>query len=334
MRRATHLIPRIADPDNLRFAAWKAAKGKRHAAEILAWSARLEEHIPVLREQILCGQVQVGRYHYFKVYEPKERQICASAFGEQVLHHALMNVCHLYFENALTDDTYASRKGKGTYAAIARARKHTRTYGWYLKLDVRKFFESVHHEVLVGQLARMFKEPALVGIFEQIIHSYAASPSRGLPIGNLTSQYFANHYLSGLDRFVKVQLKMPAYVRYMDDMVCWHHDKGVLKQALEAINDYVEIELRCALKPPALNRCANGLPFLGYHLFPHHMRLLHKSKHRFVRKLAIIHEAYDSGAWPEAKCARRAQPLFAFVAHADSRAFRKNVLLSLEGQSP
>ena len=107
--------------------------------------------------------IQVGNYRFFKVYEPKERQICASVFPEQVLHHALMNLCHDRFEKAQIFDSYASRKNKGTYAALARAKYFSARYEWYLKLDVRKFFESIHHEVLMNQLSNLFKEPDLLG---------------------------------------------------------------------------------------------------------------------------------------------------------------------------
>jgi retron-type reverse transcriptase len=334
MKRANDLLSKVAEPDNLRLAAWKAAKGKRHSQEVLAWSANLDDHLTALRKQILSGQVTVGRYRYFKVYEPKERQICASAFGEQVLHHALMNVCHPFFERAQVFDSYASRKGKGTYAALERAKWYTKRNEWYLKLDVRKFFETVHHEVLTNQLTQMFRDAALVGIFEQILNSYQSSPGRGLPIGNLTSQYFANHYLAGLDRFVKEKLRVKSYTRYMDDMVCWHSEKMSLQSILSAINDFVENELRCTLKPEALNRTRCGLPFLGYHIFPHHVRLLQKSKHRFIQKLQRIETGRQSEDWDEAKCQRRVLPLIAFTAHANAKNLRQRILLGLKGQSP
>lgn len=335
MKRAANLLARVADTDNLSLAAWKAAKGKRHSTEVLAWLEALDDNVQRLQAQILSGKVEVGHYRHFTVYEPKERRICASAFGEQVLHHALMNVCHEHFERAQIADSYASRPGKGTHAALERAKFFTTHREWYLKLDVRKFFESIHHEVLVGQLARLFKDPGVVGIFEQIIHSCEASPGRGLPIGNLTSQYFANHYLVGLDRFIKETLRVRAYTRYMDDLVIWHFEKNALLKARDAVREYVETELRCTLKPEALNRTCNGLPFLGYHLFPYHTRLLHKSKHRFIRKMRRIEAAWQSGAWPDTKCQRRALPLLAFLEHADAQTFRENVLSRLQqGQSP
>jgi len=333
MRRANNLLPLIADPDNLRFATWKAAKGKRYTLAVLKYQEDLDENLRQLREQIMRARVEVGDYRYFKVYEPKERQICASAFREQVLHHALMNECHPYFERAQIFDSYASRKGKGTYAALERAKDHTFRYAWFLKLDVRKFFESLHHGVMKRQLARLFKEEGLLQIFYTIIDSYEAHPDRGVPIGNLTSQYFANHYLSELDHFIKEKLHIQAYVRYMDDMVLWHDDKEALKSALKSIQNFLESRLHCTLKPTMLKCSKHGLPFLGYHIFPHHVHLLQKSKLRFICKLTCIEGNCQSGAWSEEICARHALPLIAFTNHADAKLFRKNVLLRLKGQS-
>lgn len=327
-------MPQILDMDNLRLAFWKAGKGKRYAGSVRAYQEKLEENLRALQEQIRQGRVKVGDYRYFFVYEPKKREICASAFREQVLHHALMNVCHPYFERAQVHDSYASRKGKGTYAALGRARQYTQQHDWFLKLDVRQFFASIHHDVLKGQLARLFREEALLSILYQIIDSYQASPGRGLPIGNLTSQYFANHYLSGLDHFIKEKLGIKAYVRYMDDMVLWRHDKQALSAARAAIAHYVEEELRCSLKPLQMNRTRLGLPFLGYRVHPHYVRLLQKSKVRFVRKIHRIYRYKAEGYWSEEACQSRALPLIAFTRHADAKSFRKNVLLNLEGQTP
>lgn len=329
MRRASGLLPQIIDPDNLRIAFWQAAKGKRHARSVLDYQNNLDANLLCLQRQILSGEIIVGDYRYFKVYEPKERQICASAFREQVLHHAMMNICHPYFDRVQIFDSYASRKGKGTFAALERARDFTRAYAWFLKLDVRKFFESLHHNVMKRQLARLFKEEQILHVFYKVIDSYEAKPDRGVPIGNLTSQYFANHYLSGLDHFIKEKLGIKAYVRYMDDMVLWHNDKAVLKMAFGAIQDYLEHSLLCTLKPVLLNRCRQGLPFLGFRAFPFHTRLLQKSKVRFCRKIKRVIAHYNGGYWSEAACSRYALPLVAFTRHADAAVFRKRVLSGL-----
>lgn len=300
----------------------KARKGKSHSQGVEAYRANLDNNLMRLREQILTGLVEVGQYHYFKVYEPKERKICAAAFSEQVLHHALMNVCHPWFERSQISDSYASRKGKGTYAALGQAQRFACNYTWYLKLDVRKFFESVHHGVLREQLTRLFKDPKLLEVFGKILDSYETGPERGLPIGNLTSQYFANHYLSGLDRFVKKDLSIKAYVRYMDDMVLWSNEKAVLKNAFAAITAFVEERLLCALKPEQLNKTVEGLPFLGYRVRSYHTRLLGQSKRRFVRKFRYAETMLGSGEWGQATYQRHVAPLIAFTQHADAGMFR------------
>lgn len=181
MKKNNRLFERIADLDNLRLASWKAAKGKRCARAVLAYQQNLEANLLRLREQILNGQIEVGNYRYFKIYEPKERQICASAFPEQVLHHGVMNVCHHIFERAQIFDSYASRKGKGTIAAIGRAQRFTHKYGWFLKLDVRKFFESIHHDVVKGQLGRLFKEKACWSCFSKLLTAMKQAPTEVCP---------------------------------------------------------------------------------------------------------------------------------------------------------
>jgi RNA-directed DNA polymerase len=331
MKRADNLIEAVADLDNLRLATWKAGKGKRHSRQVLAHAHDLDNRLWQLREQILAGRVAVGQYHYFKIYEPKERQICAAAFGEQVLHHALMNVCHPHFDRYLIADSYASRKNKGTHAALARAQEFTQNHAFFLKLDVKKFFGSIHHGVLKGQLARRFKDERLVAIFFQVIDSYQAQPDRGVPIGNLTSQYFANHYLAGLDWFVKQGLRCRGYVRYMDDMVLWHDDKQYLKQAHAQITDYLAHQLRLELKPAQLNRTSLGVPFLGYRQFAPHRRLLHKSKIRFIRKIRRAGSALAAGTIDQAQYQARALPLLAFVRQAKTWHFRQIVLHSDQG---
>ncbi|MGK0180223.1 MAG: RNA-directed DNA polymerase [Nitrospinales bacterium] len=323
MKRAKNLIEKIADPDNLRLAFWKARKGKTHSEQVEAYRNKLDTNLLALRNQILCGEVAVGDYHYFTIYDPKERQICASAFPERVLHHALMNICHSYFDDYQLFDSYASRPGKGVHASLERAKKFTRSYKWFLKLDVRKYFASISHEVLKAQLAKRFKDYKLLSIFEQIIDSYEAAAGRGLPIGNLGSQYFANHYLTGLDRFIKNQLGCKAYVRYMDDMVLWHGDKAFLKHARQKIEEYTLRELKGELKPALLNTVTQGLPFCGYLIRPEYVRLSQRSKKRYLKKMKYLNEMYESGAWSEAACQNRVLPLIAFTRHAEARHFRK-----------
>jgi RNA-directed DNA polymerase len=334
MRRTGHLMEHIADPDNLRLAFVKAARGKQHVKEILEYQYHLEDNLYLLRQQLLSGKPVTGHYRYFTIYEPKERQICASPFSERVLHHALMNICHPVFERVQVFHSYASRPGKGTHKALRLAARYAGQYAWYLKLDIKKFFETVHHGVLYKQLCRLLKDAALLAVFLQIIDSYHATPGRGLPIGNLTSQYFANHFLASLDHYIAERLKASAYIRYMDDMVLWGNSKQELKQHLKAISAFVQLQLNMVLKPPQLNHSHRGLPFLGYKILPQKILLTQRSKQRFIEKIQITEAHYHSGEWTEAECKRRVLPLLAFVQWADSHAFRKAVFLNNKGSSP
>ena len=326
MKRASKLIEPIVDPDNLRLAFWKASRGKRYKEYVWAYQKDLDAHLLDLRHQILRGKVKVGEYRLFTIYEPKERKICASAFPERVLHHALMNVCHEYFERKQIFHSYASRKGKGSHAAIAYAQKCSREKAWYLKLDVRKFFASIHHAVILQQLHCMFKDKTLLSIFETLLESYEDSPRRGVPIGNLTSQYMANHYLVGLDHYIKEVLRIRAYVRYMDDMVLWADEREELKQAHEAIEAYIQEVLRCELKPEQLNKCYRGLPFLGFRIYPQRIRLNRQSKKRFIRKYRKLESRYHSGEWDEITCQRRVLPLLAFVQQGNTQTFLQDII--------
>jgi hypothetical protein len=198
-------------------------------------------------------------------------------------------------------------------------------------LDVRKFFASIHHDVLKQQLDQRFKETTLKACFYQIIDSYESAPDRGLPIGNLTSQYFANHYLSGLDHFIKDELGTKGYVRYMDDMVIWGDDKASLLCIHKAIRQVIEEKLLMQLKPCQLNRTKLGLPFLGYRVFPYHSRLLQKSKIRFIHKLKRVYENMDNGKWDERVAQAHTLPLLAFTQYAEAKSFQKSVLYHLDG---
>lgn len=201
MKRVGNLLEQIAAPENLRLAFWKAAKGKWSRPATRAFAENFEEQIARMSEGLLDGNFPFRNYRRFRVFDPKERVIHAAAFSERVAHHGILNVCEPVLEKAAVFDSYACRKGKGRLQAIARAQGFTRRHRWFLKINVRRYFDSISHERLLGLLARKFKDRGLWNLLERIIRSYEASPGRGLPIGSLTSQHFANFYLGGLDRW-------------------------------------------------------------------------------------------------------------------------------------
>ena len=327
MKRAGNLFERIADFDNLCLAFWKARKGKNAKAEVRKFRENLHEEINSLRNDLLCGAIRVGDYHYFEIYEPKKRQICAASFRERVLHHAIINICGPYFEQFLIFDTYACRKGKGSHKAVDRAQFFSRRNTFFLKLDIARYFHTIDHAILVKLLERMFKERQLLGLLKKIISSYEAAPGKGLPIGNLTSQYFANHYLGLLDHFIKEQLCIKPYVRYMDDLIIWDNSKNELRVYLRDIKQFLRKTLSLDLHDPgSLNYTSKGVNFLGYRVFPQTIKLARRSRSRFVKKYRSYEKWYLSETLGEDELANHMTPLLAFTQHADAKSFRKNVL--------
>ena len=203
MHRAANLFDQIHDPENLRLAFHKAGRGRRGQWVVRQFAAGLDQHITAMSLAIRMGTAAVGRFQQFLIRDPKERVITAPCFEERVLHHGIMNVCEPVLDRWLIDDTFACRTGKGREAAIARAHIFTRRQSWFLKLDVRKYFDSVPHARLKSYLERRFKDPRLLELLKRIIACYRGELGIGLPIGSLTSQHFANFYLGWLDRYVK-----------------------------------------------------------------------------------------------------------------------------------
>jgi retron-type reverse transcriptase len=329
MKRLNNLLPLIADPDNLRLAFWKARKGKNQKKEVQAYRNNLDKNILLLRNSILTANVDVGNYHYFKIFEPKERLICAATFQERVLHHGIMNVCHPVFENYQIFDSYASRKEKGTHAAIARANIFHKKYKWFLKLDVRKFFDSIDHKTLKSLLSKKFKDYKLLAVFSQIIDSYHSQLNKGLPIGNLTSQYFANHYLAISDHYVNEKLKIKGYVRYMDDMVLWANNKTALLEIGNKFQLFIKEVLKLELKPFCLHATHKGLPYLGYILSNKGNRLNKNSKKRFIKKIKYYTKKVKNQEISQETYQNHLLPLLAFTKHADTYNFRVKVLESI-----
>lgn len=330
MKRAKDLIDKICASENLYLAFWKARKGKDAYNYVEKYRSKLETNLHRLAFDLKGGQISIGKYNYFKIFDPKERIICAAAFDERVLHHALMNVCHPVFEEYQIHDSYASRKGKGQYAALDRAYYFQKKYDWFIKLDVRKYFDSIDHEALLSILTKKFKEKELLEIFEKLLMSYCTDEGKGLPIGNLTSQYFANHYLAFSDHYVKETLQVKGYVRYMDDMVLWGNDKQSLLENAEKLKSFLFEYLKLNLKTFCLNKTHFGLPFLGYVVYKHKLFLNQASRKRLKNKLKLYDKNLSTTNWSESTYQKRMTSLLAFAEKADSKTYRIKILNQME----
>ena len=329
MKRQGELFERIFELKNLQLAYLKARRGKLLKNEVYTYGRNLDKNLRKLQNELNSAHISFGNYHSFTVFDPKERTIYAAPFHQRVMHHALMNVCHDRFEKAQINDSYASRIGKGTYAALNRAKINCGKYDWFLKLDVNKFFDNIDHDILKLQLRKIFKDSRVLSIFDHIIESYHRDENKGVPIGNLTSQYFANHYLTCADHYIKEKLGIAGYIRYMDDMVLWNNSKEHLKETGSHLQSYFNDNLHLDLKPFCLNRCSKGLPFLGYLIYPGRVLLSRQSKKRFIRKLCYCNDKLDTLEWSQEEYQNHVEPLIAFTDHADALGFRQKIILEM-----
>lgn len=294
---------------------------------MLVFRDRLEENLLSIREQVLAGRPDVGRHRFFHVNDPKRRLICATPFPERVLHHAIMNVCEPALESVAIHDSYACRAGKGARKAVARAQHFARVHGWYLKLDIRKYFDSIDHGIALKLLERRFRERRALDLFACILATYRTQPGKGVPIGNLISQHLANYYLSGFDHWVQEERRAGGYVRYMDDFLVFAEGPDRLKDELASIRVFLRDRLGLMLKDDVQpNRTARGFPFLGYRVFPGRIPLAPGSRRRFADKLRDCEARLADGLWDEHKAARHAEPLVDFTRVAAAAGFRRSIM--------
>lgn len=326
MRRVGFLIEKIIERDNLYLAYYKAKRGKQYKEEVIRFGNDLEDNIDKLRNDIITGNVSVGKYHQFTIIDPKKRNVYAASFDERVLHHALINVCHEYFERTLIYDTYATRLDKGVYKALDKAKISANKYDYVAKLDFRKYFDSISHDILKDKLEKIFKDKKLLGIFSKIIDTYYVEDGKGIPIGNLTSQYFANFYLSSLDHFIKEDLKTPVYIRYMDDMLLFDNDIDRMKMNISAINAYSIEKLNLQLKPPVVKQVEDTVSFLGYKIGRNIVLLNSRSRNRFCKKLLKYDRLLSEGIWCESEYQSHIMPLLSFVNYAYAKNMRMRII--------
>ena len=305
-------MPGIVKWENLLLAFCRAERGLSDKYEADVYRENLDENLRFLRDGLADGSFPFGEYHSFEVRDPKTRMIHAPAFRERVAQHAIFNLCEPIMEKKLVDDCFACRKGKGTHGALKRAQVFARRYKSYLKLDVRRYFDSVVHSQLLEMLGRVFKDAHLLKLFAQIIGGYETERGRGLPIGSLASQFFANHYLSQLDRTCKQVLRVPGYLRYMDDFILWGHEREVLMKAREGVEkelDGIGLQLKNRAHP---ERVRGGVPFLGHTVHPFRMESDRRSRVRFFRKIRSLEWQANEGMIDELELQQRHQCLLGF----------------------
>ena len=285
-----------------------------------AFEFELEANLFTLQKQLRDGSYEPGPYTNFTIHEPKRRLISAAPFRDRVVHHALVNVIEPIYERKFIHDSYANRAGKGTHRALDRCTHYLRRYRYVLPLDVRQFFPSIDHALLLDILRQTLADDRVLDLAARILAGgagvqaaeydmvyfpgddlFAIARPRGLPIGNLTSQFWANVYLNGLDHFIKRRLHCPAYVRYVDDLLLFADDKSVgavheppLLHAwrAEIIAYLSSLRLTVHERAAQPRPTATGVPFLGFQVWPDHRRLKRRNAVHARRRLKSLVAAY------------------------------------------
>ncbi|MFK7950565.1 MAG: reverse transcriptase domain-containing protein [Saprospiraceae bacterium] len=303
MKRYNHLYIKITAFENLYSAAKKAEKGKRFQPEVANFNHQLEANLLALQSELETKTYQPSTYKSFYVHVPKKRMISVAPYRDRVVHHALCNVVMPLFEKSFIEDTYANRKGKGTHAAILRYQGFAKQYKYVLKCDIRKFFPSIDHDILKTIIRKKIKCQDTLLLINRILNNsneqeahqvYFEGDSlftpferrKGLPIGNLTSQWFGNIYLNEFDHFIKNELGIKGYVRYVDDFVIC----GNCKKALSVIKNKIiqflgKYRLTLHTNKSQIHQTERGIPFLGFRIFPYYKTVCTSSKNRYRRNI-------------------------------------------------
>lgn len=294
--------------ENLYRAYKMAARCKRSKTEVIEFELNLAENLWALHDELKAKTYRPSPYHRFMIYDPKRREIQALSFCDRVVQHSLCdNVLKPYFENRLIYDCAACREGKGTHFAMNRLsgflhgfyRKH-KTAGYFLKCDVRKYFDSIDHAAL-KYLLRRYPDKDIKTFLYQIIDSFNGNTEKGLPMGNQSSQWFALYYLDRIDRIIKEKYKIKYYTRYMDDLVLLHEDKAHLQACLAEITEVAAKELKIEFNEKTqIFPVSEGVDYLGWRFYLTDSgkvirRLRTSNKRRFKRRLKAFREKYRSG---------------------------------------
>lgn len=310
-----HLYPQIASFEAL-YQAWRQARrSKRYTAAAATFERNLDVELLILHRELIAETWQPGGFRSFTVHEPKRRKISAAPFRDRVLHHALINVLEPIYERKFISDSYANRKGRGTHAALNRCTQFMRHFKYVLQCDVQQFFPAVDHSILKAALGRKIACESTLKLCDKIIDSgagilaeeytlrwfpgddlFAANRPRGLPIGNQTSQFWANVYLNPLDQFVKHTLRCHGYLRYVDDFLLFAQDKSTLHRWRTDLIDFLST-LRLTIhegraQPTPVQ---HGIPFLGFTVFPDHRRLKRSKGVAYRRHLKTLWRRCQAG---------------------------------------
>ncbi len=332
MKVHKNIFDRIITPENL-FHAWEEfRRGKGSRKDVQAFEWQLEQNILALCRDLRSRTYRHGEYSAFSICDPKQRRIHKAKVRDRILHHAIFKVLNPIFEPTFIAHSYSCRERKGTHRAVdaletwlRKVSKNCRAPCFALKCDIHQFFASVDHAILLSILNRRIKDPDAMWLLKEIIESFRTPGQederpKGIPIGNLTSQLFANVYLNEFDQFMKHQMHVRHYVRYTDDFVIVDSDKSVLENLIPAMQEFLGGTMNLKLHPRKiiLRKFSQGIDFLGYVILPHYRVLRTRTKKRMFRKLKLRVVSFKAGTGSESSVECSLQSYLGVLSHANT----------------
>jgi len=338
MKTYSNLWPQITSYEALYLAYRRARRGKRESAAVARFSYDLEGQLGTLQRQLLNETYQPSSYYAFDINDPKPRRIYAAAFRDRIVHHSLIAAVEPIFDARMIDDTYACRVGGGTHAALDALDRHWRIAAkdgpvHVLRIDVRRYFFNIDHAILADLICSRLRDGQAVRLVRKIIGSLSTgdAPGIGIPIGNLTSQLFANVYLGQLDQFAKHTLRIRHYLRYMDDIAILHSDKSQLQAWLASMRNFLRERLHLETNQrTVIFPASNGIPWLGWRVLePGRRRLTRRMVIRAARRLRQLADDRRAGACTPEQFRQRLMAWIAHAEHGDTWRLRTSLFRSI-----
>ena len=329
MRKFNNIFEQIISVENL-FSAWDSFhSGKKNKPDVLRFEWDLESNIFRLHRLLKSKKYTHGPYTSFFIQDPKQRHIHKATVQDRVLHHAIFNVLNPIFEPTFVAASFSCRVDKGTHKGVDAVTTMVRQVSrngtqpcYALKCDIQKFFFRIDHGILLTMLRKKLQDKDALWLLEQVIGSFSINPgeAKGLPIGNLTSQIFANIYMNEFDQYMKHVLEVKHYARYTDDFIILSQSTEYLESLLKPIASFLDTRLAVNLHPKktVIRKVTQGIDFLGYTIFLHHRLVRTKTKQRMFRKLKLKTQEFRAGKVDVEKLGQSLQSYHGVLSHADA----------------
>ena len=335
MHKSHLLFKQIISLENL-FSAWKEfKKGKTKRSDVQRFEFNLEDNLFELHQELKSKTYIHSDYTLFYITDPKLRHIHKACIKDRIVHQAVFRVLYPIFDRSFIYDSFSCRISKGTHRAVVRLNKFCNKLSknnskniYTLKCDIKKFFDSVGHKILLEIIKRKIKDQGIIWLIKKIIESFEKDKERGLPLGNVTSQLFANVYLNELDQFVKHRLKMKYYIRYCDDFVILGENENNLFLAAKRISEFLNSSLSLSLHSDKIiiRKYKQGIDFLGYVVLPFHRIIRTKTKRRVLKKLMKIKEKLENRLISEESFNQSVQSYLGILKHCNGYKAKQEIL--------